>query len=234
MRSCITLSRVLLAAVVATGPSLAGASSLTIDTFEEGAFSLQTSGPLAEDTQTGLSTSNVLSGRRRVSLEGDEASQPSEVSLTLTGGDDGAAFFRPSGGAEGAGMSVSFMYEFDTPIDLTGGGSLNRLVIAYSDATPALPDAPQLEIYLNDEPGFIGDIGFGFERIEGTGEHTVPFPAGIDFTQVAWIMLKFETYSDSASSSVTVSHFAAVPEPATSLLVASGVLGLAAGRRMRA
>jgi hypothetical protein len=230
MQLYITLSLVALTALVSVGPLSAGAT-LTIDNFEEGAFSLQTDGPLVEDIQVGLSITNVLSGQRRVQLgdvDDPPAPPPSSVSLSLTSGDDAAEFFYPLS----EGMTVNFIYEFDTPVDLTASGLLDRFVVTYTEATPSAPADTTHGIRLTSG---VDELGLGGGYILGAGEYTflLPTVGGIDFTQIDKIELEITTGSI-APFTAAISHFAVIPEPSTATLLAVGLAGIAAGRRRAA
>jgi hypothetical protein len=72
--------------------------------------------------------------------------------------------------------------------------------------------------------------------VQGTGEYSVPLPldASFDFTQIAWIILTIQSFSDTASSSLLASDFVAVPEPGAAVLVMTAILGLALRQKRHA
>jgi hypothetical protein len=201
------------------------ASALTIDNFEEGPFSVSALDH-AEDIQTGLSTLNVISGQRFVGVGGNTETATT-AHLALTGGDDAAILT----GNASEFPSVDFAYEFDSPFDLTQGGSLDRFLVdlvqsshmtfrfsvtnralSFTFSTPLigpLPNIPQVVTI----PYSAFTIGSG---------------APLDLTQVDALVIRC-LFSD-----VSISNIAAVTEPSTALLLGCGLLGLAGWRRARA
>lgn len=217
--------RLLLVSVLSVG-LVGSAAALTIDSFEEGAFSLSTTTSVT-DTQSGLSTSNVLSGQRQVDLTaggGDAVA----ADLTLTAGDDGVGFSDPGNG--GGNASIEVRYDFISPVDLTSAGSNDRFAITFVDVVAGT----LMDFHISATDG-INTSGSGITFLDGGGTFEFLFSdfatPPLDFTQIGEILVTVQAGIGPPAKSFTLTNFSAIPEPSSVLLLASGLAGLALRRR---
>lgn len=224
--SMLALGLILLASI---------AQSVTVDNFEEGAFSLST--PVGrnfdEATQSGLSPMNVLSGERFVLLDFiGVTSNPgaSSSTLVLTAGDDAASF---SASSE-LGKRLEVIYSFAAPINLSAMG------VAFSIEFESLSDPTGASSFL---VGVESNGGFNESNVEVSGltpgTLTVPFSSLVgnaDLANADSIFFQLRTPDGAlASVSATIDDFQIVPEPAAIALqlTSLGVLSWLARRRSR-
>lgn len=220
------------AATILGAPVRSFAAEITIDNFEEGAFS-SLGGSMI---QTGLSTTNVISGERRVSVENATAG------LTLTGGDDAIDFmFDPQ---VPTNASITLDYQFlSSVVDLT---SADRFVVDLPQVI-GIVDFVQLVV----QNGFSSVTDITDDRtvvlrqmsVSGPGPIVFLFadfvnesplsPGPLDFANIDRIRLNLLAIRPTSEGTVQISNFAAVPEPSTAALLAAGLLTLGIRRRGR-
>lgn len=211
------------------------AQAVTLDNFEEGAFSLSTLPGVTFDevTQSGLSPLNVLSGERILLLDFiGSTSNPgaSSSELVLTGGDDAASFTANSE----LGKRLEVIYLFASPVDLTAMGA------AFSIELESLVDSAGAFSFL---VGVESNGGFGESNVEVSaltpGTITVPFSALVgvaDLSQADSIFFQLRTTDGALGSvSATIDNFqiVPVPEPGTGLLQLTAMLVVAGLSRRR-
>lgn len=213
--------------------TVSSASALTIDNFEEGPFSVSDllNGE-SSSTQGGLSPLNVISGRRTVVAQ-SSGSIATTAELALSPGDDAANL---AGDPSPPGALISgfrFEYRFDSPFDLTQGGSLDRFLVDITAAS----GTPEFRFNVLSADGSVIFVTPPVS-IGGVGAIAVPFgdffqavgpPTVLDLSRIDEIRMIGQVYG-----SFSVSSIAAVPGPATGLLLGTGFLALLARVRRRA
>jgi hypothetical protein len=210
---------VLLAVALSAGSALPARALLILDDFEEGAFSLAAP-PDSFDTQSGLGTTHVAAGSRQVSLQTSVGAGVT-ATLTLTGADDAAVL--ATSGAVGT-TSLSFIYDFAAPVDLTASGDRIEIVFSGSGVGGALTVS-------------VLDTGSNFEGIQAPGGAlTGPLLAvplsSFTVANVASInRIGITLTTTGGIGSVSISEIRLVPEPALALLLSVAAIGLRLRRR---
>jgi hypothetical protein len=195
------------------------AFGIVIDNFEDelGPFGIvdNTEGDGSViDTQTGLSTHNVLSGERRVEvvLGGGDFVQ---ASLSLSSGDDGATCIF-GGGAYGA---VYYRWTYDGE-DLTAGGTQDRFKVTLGAGTEA---GGALEVYANSN----GASDSQLSSIDGPADIDFLYEdfTGVLLNHVTTLELRVLHGTNPADDyDVIVMDISTAPEPATIALLGLGSL----------
>lgn len=205
------------------------AAAITVDNFEEGAFDLiATSLAQVSDTQSGLSTGNVIGGERQVFLGGATPTLPATATLTLSPGDDAVVLSR-----EGLDANIRFTYSGLPSVDLTDGGASDRFVVEFPEAIPGI-----VQLQVNDESGGTDVRLFPLSQ---AGAFEIPFTdlPGADPSRATYVSLRVAGNSGGVYRIADFST-AGPPPPVPTLpiwgrtLVAALLLAIATGLILRA
>lgn len=208
-------------------PGAAGA--LTVDNFEEGDFSLSAPIPPPSSdfvVQTGLSSSNVAGGERDVSVLTRDIGNPvasfATANLSTGAGDDAVVLM-----SDGDTILRVF-YNLPTgPVDLTGGGLLDRFVVQVTSAV----GSAVLVVFVSDTSSTSEQ--FSNQLLSGPGLIELPFSqftGSTDFTAVDRISFDLVLESGGAYSMWSIST---LPEPSAALQLAAGAAMLSSLGWMR-
>jgi len=218
-----------LLAVVLASPAVA----VTIDNFEEGAITLlddsTTLGATFEE-QSGLDTANVAGGVRLVTATASGTLEvPGTASATLaplplvddsvllTASLSGVFSFFYDGIADGVPQTT------DGGLGLVLDGNRFRVDLPAVTGTDA-----ELRVTLWDSDSISNSLFH--DAVTGSVDILFSEFSGIDFSDIQTIRLSVVEVLNGAS--LTITNFATIPEPGTGLLLATGLLGLAARRRV--
>ena len=221
------LSALLALVTIAVGVVLpGGARALLIDDFEAGAFTVVDSDAGTGGTfqnQTGLPTTNVIGGQRRVFAGNSTGGVGlgATAALALTGGDDDAVFSQ-------ADSLFLLTYDSFGSLDITLGGTANRILI---DQLPALVLARTTVTFI-DSVGRKGDLAQVVGGAVAQFRYSLfTFEAFFNEAAVTGIEIAVELPQSFGSQTWGISGIQIVPEPASGALLCAGLFALAAARR---
>jgi len=210
------------------------ATSLTIDNFEEGDFTvtdLSAPGAPTFGEQSGLLGSNVVGGVRLVRATA-AGGVTSNALLVTTGGDDGAVLTTTG---PPAGLSdFAFIY------DGVAGGLSNAGIAGTLGLDLTVFTGPSVEVELS-----MGAVAGGiritlWSSTASASSNIQPLVNGTNTILIDGTLLTLNLADIRAiqvavvdlnpGETVTVSNISAIPEPGTGLLIAVGMVGLAVRR----
>ena len=162
-----------------------GFADLTIDNFEEGAFSFTGGNAPTNQFQTALNPANTLGAQRSETIRSLAAGETVSAVLTLGPGDDSVDY---TSAASGGSFSTAYN-DFGLPtLDLTDGGTADRIEVDLNQADVG----GTVKLELLDE--FFGTASPSLPII-GPGTYTFPFSgiSGVDMSRIQVLQVDLDT-----------------------------------------